>query len=164
MTARRISSLIALAMFTLSLTAGTASATTLPGNAGRALFGADVACFSQPTWAGITSTCAGTRAWLIAIPNTATGNPSTLTIRANGVSCGPGGCPIGVSYPVCKAFKVPQGGASAVGGTAVPVDGPNKPLYTFQNNVLPTDTLHVICEFSIPQQPGSVKPLLSVSW
>jgi hypothetical protein len=165
MSTRRILNPIALALFALSITAGTAGATTLPGNAGRAYWGSDVTCFSQPTWAGITSTCTGTRPWVIAIPNTATANPSSLTIKANGVSCGPGGCPIGTSYPTCKAFKVPQGGAGAVGGTAVSVDGPNKTLFTFSNNVLPTDTFHVVCEFSNPLQgPGAVKPLLSVSW
>lgn len=161
MTVRRILSSLSLALLTVSITAGPASATTLPGIAGRAMFGADASCFTQPTFAGITSTCVGTRAWVVTIPNT--GASTSLTIKAHGQACTTG-C-IGVSYPSCRVYKVPQGGTTAVPGNPVNVDGPNKTLGTYTQTVSPTDTFHVVCEFTVAaQQPSSVKPLLSVSW
>ncbi|HEY8945920.1 MAG TPA: hypothetical protein VIM73_16745 [Polyangiaceae bacterium] len=145
------------------LCAASASANSLPGNAGHSYFPSEATCFYQPSWAGIANNCTGKKSWVVPLQNTLTA-AGTITVKATGNgSCVQGQLCLEVT-PKCTAYQVRYNGGLVVQKTATltAIAGLATTIGTF-TNVQPTDTLHLACEMPGTNEVGN-RGLMSVSW
>src|SRR5262245_54699999 len=135
------------------LASGTAHAHSVPALSGHAYWPSEQSCFFPPSsWAGVSNRCANTAALIVPLQNTTNTPTAQLAVYVN------------VSSPgiTCTGYQVRSWGNLVTSHASNP-NASGRVLVGYFANVLPADTLHLVC--SMPPSGASLLPrLLSVEW